>query len=121
MSAIDGRRYVAVQVGPGDETRMVGVAQWVDGEPLEDLVEAADASQLVPLFEELGRIAALIQHAAHTGIKQARFRPRSVCRFVALIAFFLFLFHYHRWGACPVIFHPIANSTMGSDQNCNPL
>ena len=63
VSALDGRRFVPVRVGSG-EARQVGVSQWVEGEILWALVEAADGNQRARFFTELGRIAAQIHNQA---------------------------------------------------------
>lgn len=63
VRALDGRRYVEVRVGT-KESRLAGVSEWVEGEVLSDLVDAASGERLARYFNDLGRIAAQIHNQA---------------------------------------------------------
>ena len=56
--ALDGARYVTVRVG--DELRVAGAIEWVDGEPMQDLLER-DASRVAQQYRLLGSVAARIR------------------------------------------------------------
>ena len=60
-----GRSHETVDDPVSGETRLVGIAEWVEGETVADLL-GADASEadLVPRFAQLGRIAAAIHNQA---------------------------------------------------------
>jgi len=59
----DGRGYVSVVVPSSGESRHVGVAHWVEGTVLHDLLEHS-AAEWPRHFSELGRLAARIHNQA---------------------------------------------------------
>ncbi len=61
----DGRGYVGVPVPGTNEQRYVGLVEWVDGDTVQSVIEHdPDAETLVFRFDQLGRMAARIHHAA---------------------------------------------------------
>ena len=76
VRSLDGRRYVSVRVSP-TESRLVGVSEWVEGERLSNLVNAASGERLARYFDDLGRIAARIHNQAVGWELPPRFRRHS--------------------------------------------
>ena len=76
VRSLDGRRYVPVRVRT-TEPRLVGVSEWVEGEVLSDLVNAATGERLARYFDDLGRIAARIHNQAVGWELPPRFRRHS--------------------------------------------
>lgn len=72
----DGREFVAFEVD--GEERLVGVARWVEGEPLDRvLAETDDAAQIDGHFEALGRLAADVHNASSTWSPPPEFTRRA--------------------------------------------
>ena len=74
-----GRSHETVDDPVSGETRLVGIAEWVEGETVADLL-GADASEadLVPRFAQLGRIAAAIHNQACAWTPPAGFRRHAL-------------------------------------------
>lgn len=58
----DGEGYVGVQVGA--EYRHAGLLGWVDGEPLADIIDAADSQAIRGHFMRMGRVAGQIHNVS---------------------------------------------------------
>lgn len=72
----DGREFVAVEVD--SEERLVGVARWVEGTPLDRVLAETDAVELIDrYFEALGRLAAGVHNASSTWAPPSEFTRRA--------------------------------------------
>ena len=61
----DGRRYIEVEIPARSERRLAGLAIWVDGEPMHDLIDGSETpDRMLAWFTELGRLAATIHEQA---------------------------------------------------------
>ncbi len=61
----DGRSYATVAFPDSNETRHVGIVEWIDGVPLARIIEqATDEETVAQHFVQLGRIAARIHNQA---------------------------------------------------------
>jgi Ser/Thr protein kinase RdoA (MazF antagonist) len=76
----DGRGYASVGVpGSAAEIRHVGLVEWVDGVPLQSVIEReSDESARAACFEQLGRIAARIHNQAVRWPLPADFKRHSL-------------------------------------------
>ena len=60
--ARDGRGYAPVYIPGMDETRYVGMVEWIEGEPLHSVLEQTPAEEVIEYFRQTGRIAAQIHN-----------------------------------------------------------
>jgi Ser/Thr protein kinase RdoA (MazF antagonist) len=79
----NGEEYVTVRVGRGGETRHAGLAEWTDGEVLEELLEAqvgaeADPELLDDWFLQLGALIAVMHNQASTWTVPAAFTRHAL-------------------------------------------
>lgn len=72
----DGREFVAAEVD--GEERLVGVARWVEGEPLDRiLARTDDVEQIERYFEAIGRLAAEVHNASSNWTPPPHFTRRG--------------------------------------------
>jgi|TARA_Y100000310_G_scaffold301089_1_gene337240 Ser/Thr protein kinase RdoA (MazF antagonist) len=64
VPTVDGQGYATVALPGSNETRHIGMAEWVEGVLLSDVIKRSDPSEQVPCFERLGRIMAQIHNQA---------------------------------------------------------
>lgn len=58
-----GTWYATVPYGSSGDTRQVGVSEWIDGTPLDEIIASADP---LPLFRDLGALMARLHNHAQT-------------------------------------------------------
>ena len=76
----DGREFVAVEVD--GEERLVGVARWVEGKPLDQLLAGTDDhsgenARIDRCFEAIGRLAAGVHNASSNWVPPPAFTRRA--------------------------------------------
>ena len=74
QAAKDRRRYIQEPVGTPSTLYYVGISQWLEGEPMWDLIDnASRAEERINHFFKLGELAARIHNQATTWAAPARF------------------------------------------------
>lgn len=74
VRTLEGPGYATIPTPDGESSRAVGLVEWIDGEILGPSLEGvSDAAEIVPHFEQMGRLAAAMNNQASAWQPPVRF------------------------------------------------